>query len=169
VKVQQAGESWGLRPASESDIEAIYSLQADREAAALAGVEGSFVDKAVFFTRVRAAITAGSDDAFMYVLEAGGRFAGYAGCFKGKEGYTLSYWIARDFWGRGAGTWMLAALFAEVPAPVAAGPMVAEVVEGNDASMRMLRRAGFIEVGARNFHCAVHGRTAVKRRFRREI
>jgi 8-oxo-dGTP diphosphatase len=59
----------------------------------------------------------------------------------------LGYWVGRAYWGHGVATEAAKRLtswaFANLPLDL----IVAEVTEGNDASLKVLRRVGFQEVG----------------------
>ncbi len=156
-----------LRPAMPKDVDAIYELREDRAAAVMAGVEGAFVPEEVFRDRMKKALADKTGATRLYVEEVEGRFAGYVGCFRGDDSYSLSYWIARPFWGVGVGTHMLETLMDTLPDDVTGGDMSAEVVDGNDASMRLLQHLGFERVGARTFTCAVTRQTRRKNIFRR--
>ncbi len=156
-----------LRSAEPDDIDVIYELREDRAAAILAGVEGAFVPEDVFRDRMKKALEDKTGATRLYVEEVEGRFAGYVGCFRQDDGHSLSYWIARPFWGIGVGTHMLETLMDILPDDVTDNDMTAEVVDGNDASMRLLRRLGFERVGERAFTCAVTRQTRRKNIFRR--
>jgi RimJ/RimL family protein N-acetyltransferase len=52
----------------------------------------------------------------------------------------VSYWIGREFWGRGVATAALAALVAEVKER----PLHALVAEHNVGSIRVLEKCGFV-------------------------
>lgn len=66
----------------------------------------------------------------------------------GKRAGRLGYWVGRAFWKHGVATEAAKRLtswgFANLPLDLIA----AEVTEGNDGSIRVLRRVGFREVGA---------------------
>lgn len=156
-----------LRSAEPDDIDAIFELREDRAAAVLAGVEGAFVSEEVFRGRMKKALEDKTGATRLYVEEVEGRFAGYVGCFKKDDSHSLSYWIARPFWGVGVGTHMLETLMEILPDDVTGGDMSAEVVDGNDASMRLLRHLGFERVGERAFTCAVTRQKRRKNIFRR--
>lgn len=156
-----------LRSAEPADIDAIYELREDRAAAVLAGVEGAFVPEDAFRARMNKALADKTGASRLYVEEVEGQFAGYVGCFKDDGGHSLSYWIARPYWGAGVGTHMLETLMDMLPEDVTESDMTAEVVDGNDASMRLLARLGFERIGERPFTCAVTRQTRRKNIFRR--
>ena len=55
----------------------------------------------------------------------------------------MGYWIGREFWGRGLATQALAELLGIVDAR----PLHAYVTKSNIASIRVLEKCGFVEVG----------------------
>jgi RimJ/RimL family protein N-acetyltransferase len=59
----------------------------------------------------------------------------------------VSYWLGREFWGRGIASAALALLLAEVKTR----PLHAHVVRHNVASIRVLQKCGFVISGAEKF------------------
>ena len=72
------------------------------------------------------------------------RSVGSAAVFPVEGDTEVTYWIRKDWWGRGVATATLAALLAEVPTR----PLHARVVEDNVGSLRVLERNGFVRVGS---------------------
>jgi RimJ/RimL family protein N-acetyltransferase len=128
-----------LRGVVEGDLPAFYEYECDPEAAAMA----------VFPPRDRDAFMAHwaktlADDACLtWTIESDGEVAGNIGCWKA-DGHTfVGYWIGREFWNRGLATQALAELLCMVEAR----PLHAHVVTSNVASIRVLEKNGFVEVG----------------------
>jgi RimJ/RimL family protein N-acetyltransferase len=84
-----------------------------------------------------------NESALKRTIVCDGEVAGNIGCWEA-DGHTyVGYWIGREFWGRGLATQALA----EVLDLVEARPVHAHVVKSNVASIRVLEKCGFVEVG----------------------
>jgi RimJ/RimL family protein N-acetyltransferase len=64
-------------------------------------------------------------------------------CFPRDGQRELGYWVAREHWGRGVASAAVRAFLAEYPAR----PLGAKLLATNAASLRVLHKAGFVEVG----------------------
>jgi RimJ/RimL family protein N-acetyltransferase len=128
-----------LREVVESDLPTFYENECDPEASAMAA----------FLSRERDAFMAhwakllANESALKRTIVCDGEVAGNIGCWEA-DGHTyVGYWIGREFWGRGLATQALA----EVLDLVEARPVHAHVVKSNVASIRVLEKCGFVEVG----------------------
>lgn len=65
---------------------------------------------------------------------------GYVSCFHHNGQANVGYWIGREHWGKGIATRALELLLLEV----ASRPLFAHVATGNGASLRVLRKCGFV-------------------------
>jgi RimJ/RimL family protein N-acetyltransferase len=74
----------------------------------------------------------------------GARVAGHILRFKQFEDPSVSYWLGRDFWGKGVATSALLRFLELVPER----PLFARVAKDNRASLRVLRKCGFAEFGS---------------------
>ncbi|SEG82420.1 Protein N-acetyltransferase, RimJ/RimL family [Actinacidiphila yanglinensis] len=82
------------------------------------------------------------------VVGPGGEILGHAGAFGPPDEREVTYWIGREYWGRGCATAALRALLAEVPER----PLHARAAADNAASIRVLEKCGFaVTGGARGF------------------
>ena len=132
-----------LRRMREDDLPVLFEIQRDataqRQAAftdATAGDRDAYLSK---FRRILA------DDAIVSrVVEVDGVVVGSAAVFPIEGDTEVTYWIQRDWWGRGVASAALAALLAEVPTR----PLQARVAEDNLGSLRVLERNGFVRVGS---------------------
>ncbi len=70
----------------------------------------------------------------------GEALVGYVCCFPMDDQGHVGYWIDRAYWGRGIASRALHLLLQEV----AKRPLVATVATGNEASLRVLRKCGFV-------------------------
>jgi RimJ/RimL family protein N-acetyltransferase len=128
-----------LRPVADDDLEDLFVLESDVAGsdmiAFLPRVPG---DRAAFdahWTRIRA-----DRDVFTWVIEADGRFAGYALSFLMNGERQIGYWIVRELWGRGIATAAARAVIAALPER----PLWASTVSDNLGSQRVLQNAGFV-------------------------
>jgi RimJ/RimL family protein N-acetyltransferase len=125
-----------LREVADSDLDAFFEQQADRESYELADLPPR--DRQAFdehWARIR------SDPTVMIrTIEVDGEVAGHVLSFE-REGIRLAgYWLGREFWGRGLATQALAGLLEIEPHR----PLVAEVATHNLGSMRVLEKNGFL-------------------------
>ena len=128
-----------LREVVEGDLPILYEHECDPEASAMA----------VFPSRDRDAFmahwakTLANDSALTMAIVADGEIAGNIGCWEADGCRFVGYWIGREFWGRGLATQALAELLGIVDAR----PVRANVVRSNVASIRVLEKCGFVEIG----------------------
>ena len=125
-----------LREVADSDLDAFFSQQADRQAYELADVPTR--DRPAFdvhWARIR-----GDRQVVIRTIEVEGAVAGHVLSWKRDDGVRLvGYWLGREFWGRGIASDALAAFLAIVRER----PLQATVAYGNQASMRVLEKSGF--------------------------
>ncbi|MET4636619.1 GNAT family N-acetyltransferase [Kaistia defluvii] len=136
-----------IRPATEADLSAILAIYNDAvvNTAAIWNDDIVDLDNRVAWFRTRT----GQGFPVLVAVE-GDRVLGYAsyGDFRAFQGYRLtvenSIYVAGDARGKGAGSALLAAL---VDAARAQGKhmMVAGIEAGNDVSLRLHAKQGFIE------------------------
>ncbi len=146
-----------LRPLVSADIAWVYALQEDREAAAMAGVPGRFLSEQEFTSNLSAFLERNSNPALAFAIEDGGEAAGYIGCFPaGPEHNRISFWIRREFWGRGLATIALGQLLDALQPSIKELQLEAGVIEGNIASETVLKKCGFKPKRTETFVSAAH-------------
>ena len=129
-----------LRPLADADLPAIFELQRDPDAVAMARVPAR--DRAAFDANW--ATIRGDDATTVRIVDDGaGGVAGWVLAFPHDGEPHLGYWIAREHWGRGLATRAVRAFLAEVPAR----PLRATVATDNVASRRVLEKCGFADLG----------------------
>lgn len=79
------------------------------------------------------------------VIEVEGRVAGHVSVFKMDGLDAVGYWLGREFWGRGIATRALGLMLEEVTIR----PLHARAAKSNIASIRVLKRCGFVITGSR--------------------
>ena len=93
---------------------------------------------------VSAMVAAVSDESDDFVIEHNGRVIGKAGCWRlGEIGYILH----PDFWGKGLAQEALSAVIPHNFEHLPIDRLLADVDPRNEASLKLLNRFGFTEVG----------------------
>jgi RimJ/RimL family protein N-acetyltransferase len=128
-----------LREVVEGDLPAFYEYECDPEAAAMAAFPSRDRDAFMAHWAKRLA----NESALTMTIVSDGEVAGNIGCWEADGHRFVGYWIGREFWGRGLATQAVA----ELVEMVEARPLHAHVVKSNVASIRVLEKNGFVEVG----------------------
>jgi RimJ/RimL family protein N-acetyltransferase len=128
-----------LREVVEADLAVFYEHQRDPQAAAMAAFPPR--DRDAFMAHW--AKTLANDSVLRRTVVFDGEVAGHIGCWEADGRLIVGYWIGREFWGRGLATRALAELLGMVDAR----PLHAYVAKGNVASIRVLEKCGFVEIG----------------------
>ncbi|WP_432056809.1 GNAT family N-acetyltransferase [Streptomyces sp. bgisy022] len=133
-----------LRPLTEDDIPVLFEMQLDEDAQWLAAFtdDRTARDAAAFEQKYRKILA--DEEIVNRIVEAGGEVVGSVATFPMEGDTELTYWIRKDWWGRGVATAAVAALLDEVTHR----PIHARVVEDNTGSVRVLERNGFVAVGS---------------------
>lgn len=128
-----------LRQVKPEDLKSFYEFQIDPEANALAfthprpePVFRKHWEEALKDTRV-----------FVRAIEQGEDLVGCISCFESDGQDSIGYWIGKQFWGQGIASESLKLLLQEV----LIRPLQARVAVSNVASLRVLQKSGFEEVG----------------------
>jgi RimJ/RimL family protein N-acetyltransferase len=128
-----------LRPVAEADLDTLFELESDVEGAdMIAFLPREPGDREAFDAHWARLLA--DDELVTRVIEADGRFAGYAVSFLTAGARQVGYWITRELWGRGVATAALAALVAEMPER----PLWGSAAGDNLASQRVLEHVGFV-------------------------
>ncbi|MDB4533957.1 GNAT family N-acetyltransferase [Vicingaceae bacterium] len=144
-----------LRPLQRGDIVSLFKFQTDREAAWLAGVAPDPDDEATFVKRMEDFLGQDPLDLAVKVIEVDNNVAGSVCYFKRGSDREVTYWLGRKYWGRGIATGALQQLLDEIRTRFPDEPLFARVVDGNDASVRVLEKCGFEETGRDEFYSQV--------------
>jgi RimJ/RimL family protein N-acetyltransferase len=140
-----------LRSVVASDLPIFFAQQADPAAIRMAAFTAEGMDEwDTFDTRWKRFLA----DRFITIrtIFADGAVAGSVLSYEADERREVSYWLGREFWGRGIATASLAAFLREETAR----PIYARVAVDNVASLRVLEKNGFVVAGReRGF---AHGR-----------
>ena len=128
-----------LRAVLESDLDALFEQQADRQAAAMAAVPSR--DRPAFDAHWRRVLANAS--AVVRVIDVDGEAAGHVLSWSAEGRRYIGYWLGREYWGRGLAT----AAVTEFLGELHERPLHALVSADNVASIRVLEKCGFVVVG----------------------
>jgi len=136
LPVPNAGLS--LREVRESDLDTFFSQLQEPDAVRMAAFTAKDPsDRDAFdahWARIRA-----DPSVMLRTIEREGRVAGHIASFVRDGEREVTYWIGREYWGRGVATRALAAFLGED----ATRPMHARAASDNIASLRVLAKCGF--------------------------
>ena len=135
-------ESIAIREVEASDLEIFYEQQLDREAIKMA----AFVcedpkDKAAFDAHWQKILKSSQNT--NRTIVADGQVAGHIACFPRGEDLEVTYWLGREYWGRGIGTRALKSMLRLV----VERPVFARAATDNIGSIRVLQKCGFGIIG----------------------
>jgi len=135
-------ETITLRQVEPSDLETFYEQQLDPEAIRMAAfVSRDPKDKVAFHAHWNKILN--SPQITQRTIIADGQVAGYIGCFPDGENMEVTYWLGREFWGRGIATQALKRMLHLV----VARPIFARAASDNIGSIRVLAKCGFKIIG----------------------
>ncbi len=131
-----------LREVEPSDLETFYQQQLDPEAIRLAAfVSKDPTDKAAFDVHWNKILNA--PQITTRTILAAGRIAGSISCYPDGEHLEVTYWLGREFWGRGLATQALRRMLQLV----VRRPLFARAAADNMGSIRVLQKCGFKIIG----------------------
>ena len=135
-------ESITIREVESSDLETFYEHQLDPEAIRMA----AFVckdpkDKVAFDAHWDKILNSAQITKKTIVAE--GQVAGHISCYPHGENMEVTYWLGREFWGRGLATQALNRMLHLV----VARPIFARAATDNVGSIRVLEKCGFEIIG----------------------
>jgi RimJ/RimL family protein N-acetyltransferase len=135
-------ESITIREVETSDLDTFYEHQLDPEAIRMAAFVGKDLkDKAAFDAHWDKILN--SPQMTPRTIVAEGQVAGYIGCYPHGERLGVTYWLGREFWGRGLATRALKRMLQLV----ADRPISARAATDNLGSIRVLQKCGFKIIG----------------------
>lgn len=131
-----------LRDVEASDIGTFHRHRLDPAAVRMAAFVGTGAsDKAAFIAHWERNLRASESTHRTILFE--GRIAGFIACFRWGGDLEVTYWLGREYWGRGLATGALRQLQRIVPER----PIHARAAADNPGSIRVLRKCGFEVVG----------------------
>lgn len=130
-----------VREMVEDDLPVMFEMQCDAAGQFMAAFTDTSNDREKYLRKWRRLLA--DDEVLTRVAVVGDEVAGSVVSFVMEGDTEVTYWIRREFWGRGIATGALAALLAEIPAR----PVFARAAHDNAGSIRVLERNGFVQVG----------------------
>lgn len=131
-----------LRPIISADIDVFFRMEQDREANRIAAFTVKDpTDRGRFDARWK--ILREDPQVTARTILVGGRVAGSIMTYVEDDEHELTYWIGREYWGRGVATKALRAILTEVTDR----PMHARTAKDNVGSLTVLKRCGFEVIG----------------------
>lgn len=150
-----------LRPLTDADLDQVFEWERDPVAVQLAAfTRADPSDRAAFDAHHRRVLADGAN--IRLGVEVDGRLVGTVGSFTLDGDREVTYWIDPARWGEGLATAALVALLALDPTR----PIFGRVAEHNVGSATVLRRAGFVRVGADSGHANGVGRDVTEHIYR---
>ena len=144
-------ENVSLRAVAEADFEPLAHFHTDERAAWLAGGGTASCNMETHIARLRLFVSDESGDILLRTVTVDEEVAGYIATFLRGNMREVSYWLGRDFWGKGVATTALKMFLPQLERVFPNAPIYARVVEGNIASAKVLKKAGFKEIRAESF------------------
>jgi RimJ/RimL family protein N-acetyltransferase len=136
---QTPGLRVSLREVTRADLPRLYEIQCDPQGNDMAGVNPRGHDE--FFSIWEQHLA--NPEIIARVILADDQLVGSLSRFPREDRAMIGYWIDRPHWGRGIATQALRQLITIVTER----PLHASVAEHNAASLRVLQKCGFREVG----------------------
>jgi RimJ/RimL family protein N-acetyltransferase len=144
-----------LREVQASDLEVFFSQQLDEQAnwmAAFAAADPG--DRVAFETKWQRILA--DEETIDRTIVSDGHVAGYISCWHDPTlaHPEVTYWLGREFWGRGIATQALKSFLA---GPCRQRPLYGRTASDNVGSRRVLERCGFVRVGSDRGYAAARG------------
>jgi RimJ/RimL family protein N-acetyltransferase len=131
-----------IREVEFSDLESFYEHQLDPEAIRMAAfVSEDPKDKLAFDAHWEKILNSAQIKNRTIVAE--GQVAGHIACYPDGENMEVTYWLGREFWGRGLATQSLKRMLHLV----VERPIFARAATDNIGSIRVLQKCGFKIIG----------------------
>lgn len=131
-----------IREVEPSDLEIFFAHQLDPEAIRMAAFVGKDRKDRTVFTAHWDKILKSSQNINRTIV-ADGQVAGYIAVFPMAENLEVTYWLGREFWGRGLATQALQQMLRLVTTR----PIFGRAAADNIGSIRVLQKCGFKIIG----------------------
>ncbi|MBL9090875.1 MAG: GNAT family N-acetyltransferase [Planctomycetaceae bacterium] len=125
-----------LRDIVPDDLPTLYEFNLDPEGNRLAATNPR--NTAAFASHWEKVLA--DSDVVAKAINVEERLVGFINCFRRGDSHFVGYWLGREFWGQGIASRALELLLSEV----AIRPLHAQVATGNQASLRVLQKCGFV-------------------------
>jgi len=132
-----------LREVEPADLDTFFVQSLDAEAIRLAAfTNDTRKDRAVFNAHWEKILK--SPENTNRTIVADGQVAGHISCYPNEGNPEATYWLGREFWGRGIATEALKQLLHLI----VQRPVTARVATDNHGSLRVLQKCGFKIIGS---------------------
>ena len=132
-----------LREVRDDDLPVFYAHSNDPEAVRMAAFTAEDPSDRAHFEAHWARIRQDPSVIVRTIVGEGDEIVGSAGAFGPTDEREVTYWIGREYWGRGAATAALRELLSVVPER----PLHARAAADNGGSIRVLEKCGFAVTG----------------------
>ncbi|MFF3891050.1 GNAT family N-acetyltransferase [Streptomyces sp. NPDC001914] len=132
-----------LRETSDADLPVFFTQMSDPEGIRMAAFTAKDPTDSDYFTAHWARIRQNPAVLLRTVVGENGEVVGHASVYGPPEEREVTYWIGRQYWGRGVATVALR----ELLRLEAARPLYARAVADNAGSIRVLEKCGFVVTG----------------------
>ncbi|MGY0059703.1 GNAT family N-acetyltransferase [Streptomyces sp. LZ34] len=132
-----------LREVSDGDLSVFWAQSNEPEAIHMAAFTAEDPSDRARFDAHWARIRQDPGVVLRTVVGEGGAVLGHAAVYGPPEEREVTYWIGREYWGRGAATAALRELLGAVPER----PLHARAAADNGGSIRVLEKCGFVVTG----------------------
>jgi RimJ/RimL family protein N-acetyltransferase len=132
-----------LREVGDDHLPVFYFQSNDPEAIRMAAFTAKDPSDRTYFEAHWARIRQDPSVIARTVVGEGDEIVGHAGVFGPAAEREVTYWIGREYWGRGAATAALRELLSAVPER----PVRARAAADNGGSIRVLEKCGFVVTG----------------------
>lgn len=112
-----------------------------------------------FRTKKTIALSIAVGEMETYVINWGDEVVGTIGYFRRTEGSPLEigYWLGKDYWGKGIASKALRLAIKAMQISGITGKLIATTLSDNKASMHILLKCGFKEIGTEVFPSPARG------------
>lgn len=132
-----------LRDVHDDDLAVFHTHMNDPEGVRMAAFTAPDPSDRAWFDAYWARNRSAPDVVLRTILDEHGEIVGHISVYGPPEEREVTYWIGREFWGRGAATAALRALLKLVPER----PVHARAAADNTGSVRVLTACGFVVTG----------------------
>lgn len=132
-----------LREVQDGDLPVFYAQMNDPESTRMAAFTAKDRSHRAYFDAHWARMRHDPEIIVRTVVGEHGEIAGHAGVFGPPEEREVTYWIGREYWGRGTATAALRELLDIEPTR----PLHARAAADNGGSIRVLEKCGFVVTG----------------------
>lgn len=133
-----------LREVRDTDLPVFFTQMKDAEGVRMAAFTAQDPSDRAYFDAHWARIRQDPAVVMRTVVDGSGEIAGHVAVFGPPDEREVTYWIGRQFWGRGAATAALRDVLAIAPER----PVYARAAADNVGSVQVLKKCGFQVTGS---------------------